>query len=216
MIRAAIFDLDGTLADTMPALREGMNAALRHYGCPEHTVEELYLCINYGSREFVRRAFPEDFPSDKIDEALAYYKSCYARVWHITKELYPGIRNMLDNLKRNNIRIGVVTNKMNDITQLLIVQLFGEGYFDAVIGQGLYATKPDPAAPLAMLAGFGVKPEEAAFIGDSHIDIRTAKNVGCAPIGVAWGYRPEEVLMEEGAAAVAHTAEELEKILLSI
>ena len=216
MIRAAIFDLDGTLADTMPALQNAMNAALHHFGCPERTREELLLCINYGSREFVRRAFPVDFPAERIDEALACYKSFYAHSWTMTETPFSGIMKMLATLKDRNIRIGCVTNKMEDITQQLMVRLFGEKFFDAVTGQGPFPPKPDPASTLAQLAGFGVLPEEAAFIGDSHIDMRTGKNAGCIPVGVAWGYRPEAVLRAEGAAEIAKTPEELQTILLSL
>ena len=213
MIRAAIFDLDGTLADTMDALREGMNMALVHYGCNERTREELLECINYGSREFVRRAFPADFPPDKIDEALIYYKARYAEVWQKTEEPYPGIYELLDRLKALGFKLGVVTNKMHEITVSLVEKLFGDGYFDAVIGQGPYEPKPDPESTLAVLAAFGVGADEVAFVGDSHIDMRTAKNSGLMAIGVSWGYRSESVLWDEGADAVAHDAEELFDIL---
>lgn len=216
MIHAAIFDLDGTLADTLPALLEGVNAALRHYGYPERSREELLLCINYGARELVRRAFPPDFPPERLDEAYDYYKECYARVWDLTTAPFDGIPEMLKNLKQNGIRIGCVSNKMDDITQKLVCRLFGEGFFDAVTGQAAFPTKPDPASTLDLLKRFGTLPEDAAFIGDSHIDMRTGKNAGCTPIGVAWGYRPESVLYEEGAAAVAHTPGELEKLLLAL
>lgn len=215
MIRAAIFDLDGTLADTMDALREGMNMALVHYGCKERSREELLECINYGSREFVRRAFPEDFPPEKIDEALIYYKARYAEVWQKTEEPYPGIRELLDKLKSLGFKIGIVTNKMHEITVPLAERMFGAGYFDAVIGQGPYEPKPAPDSTLAVLKQFGVEQSEAVFIGDSHIDMRTAKNSGIAAIGVAWGYRSESVLWDEGADAVAHDAEELFEILMS-
>ena len=213
MLRAAIFDLDGTLADTMEALGEGMNRALAHYGCPQRTREELLECINYGSREFVRRAFPADFPQDKIDEALIYYKARYAEVWQKTEVPYPGVYELLDKLKALGFKIGVVTNKMHEITVPLTEKLFGEGYFDAVIGQGPYEPKPDPASTMAVLEAFGVEQSEAAFIGDSHIDMRTAKNSGLTAIGVAWGYRPESVLWDEGADAVAHDADELFELL---
>jgi len=178
MIRAAIFDLDGTLADTMPALREGMNMALAHYGFAEKSREELLLCINYGSREFVRKAFPDDFPEEKLDEALAFYEDCYAQVWQKTDTLYPDIRELCDKLKALGFKLGVITNKMHFITVPLVEKLFGKGYFDDVIGQGEFPTKPDPVSTLVMLSRFGVEPCEAAFIGDSHIDMRTAKNAG--------------------------------------
>ena len=126
MIRAAIFDLDGTLADTMPALREGMNMALAHYGFAEKSREELLLCINYGSREFVRKAFPDDFPEEKLDEALAFYEECYAQVWQKTDTLYPDIRELCDKLKALGFKLGVITNKMHFITVPLIEKLFGK------------------------------------------------------------------------------------------
>ena len=215
MIRAAIFDLDGTLADTMDALREGMNMALVHYGCEPRSREELLECINYGSREFVRRAFPDDFPPEKIDEALIYYKARYAEVWQKTEVPYPGVYELLARLKALGFKIGIVTNKMHEITVPLAERLFGKDFFDGVIGQGPYEPKPDPASTLAMLEAFGIDQSEAAFIGDSHIDMRTAKNSGLAAVGVAWGYRSETVLWDEGADAVAHDAEELLEILTS-
>ena len=213
MIRAAIFDLDGTLADTMDALREGMNMALEHYGCEQKSREELLECINYGSREFVRRAFPADFPPEKIDEALIYYKACYAKVWQKTEEPYPGIRELLDKLKALGFKLGVVTNKMNEITVPLVEKMFGEGYFDAIIGQGPYEPKPDPASTRAVMEMFGVAEDETVFVGDSHIDMQTAKNSELMAVGVAWGYRSESVLWDEGADAVAHDADELFEIL---
>lgn len=212
-IKAAVFDLDGTLANTIPALAVSVNKTLKLYGRSEKTEQELYHCINYGTRELIRRAFENTLDESTLDEAVKAYMDFYNKDFIITEKPYSGIKEALEELKGRGIKLGVLTNKPHEITLKLIDIIFGENYFDAVLGQGHYPPKPDPAASRFIAEKLGVKADEVLFIGDSHIDVRTAKNAGFHFAGAAWGYKPKQALIDEGAVYIAENREDIIKIL---
>ncbi len=211
-IKAAIFDLDGTLCDTIPAITEGINRTRKIYGLPTHSESDVLTYINYGSRELVRRAFPE-FPEEKVGEILSEYTSQYGQCYMITKEAYPGIKEILASLKEKGIKLAVLTNKMDGITQEIIYDVFGRDTFLYIVAQGMFPPKPDPQSANYLLEKLSVSREETVLIGDSHIDIRTAKNAGLHSIGVSWGYRTPEILISEGAERIAETAYDIPAII---
>jgi len=215
-IKAAVFDLDGTLADTMPALAVSVNKTLALYGRGKKTEKELYQCINYGTRELIRRAFDNTPEESMLDEAVKAYMDFYKEDFIITKEPYSGILQLLESLRGRGIKLGVLTNKPHEITLKLIDIIFGENYFDAVLGQGPFPPKPDPAASRFIAEKLGVRAEEVLFVGDSHIDVRTAKNAGFHFAGAGWGYKPKQTLIDEGAEYIAENREEIIKILIRI
>lgn len=220
MIRAAIFDFDGTLANTVSALREGINLTMQKYGYPEHTDEEIRMFIGNGARELVRRAMPADFRQDEaqVSRVLADYHGFYGTVYLHTDRLYDGLSDLLRFLDDGmGLRLGVLSNKNDAVLKNLVGQLLPDMPHVAV--QGVLEgkpTKPHPYLAGLIADALGVKPEECVMIGDSDVDIRTAANAGMQHIGVAWGFRDENFLRENGAERIAHSPQELKRILLSL
>ncbi|MBQ7172550.1 MAG: HAD family hydrolase [Clostridia bacterium] len=215
-MRAVVFDFDGTIANTIPALRTAVNRALEELGFPTHTDEEVRTYVNYGSREMVRRALPAERREDQglIDRATELYNKYGAEACFITKEPYPGVGELFLRLKQKEYAIGVLSNKHDPVLQKITPAILPKGSFDAIQGvaPGL-PTKPDPALTLRILEKLGVDAKDAVFVGDSEIDLFTAENAGLYHIGVTWGYKDEADLIAAGAKHLAHTAEELETLI---
>ncbi|MBO5111038.1 MAG: HAD family hydrolase [Clostridia bacterium] len=205
MIKVAIFDLDGTLADTMGDLMTAMNGMLRELGFPTRTKEELLTFINNGAYRFVQHSLPEAIQEDELIMATAletysrHYAKCYVEKTHA----YAGIEEALRTLQHSNVRLAVLSNKQDEFVKNIIKKLFPADLFEEVHGQLEYPAKPDPTAALAIAKSMGVLPEECIFCGDSDVDIKTAKNAGMVPLGVSWGYRAPAVLREVGATLIA-------------
>ena len=219
MIRAVIFDFDGTIADTIFAIREGVNMTMRQYGYPEHTYDEVQSFINNGARQLVLRAMPEDLRSDEAlwDRVFETYEECYGQTYMQTKEAYDGLPELIARLHEEGMKIGVLSNKEDLFVNNLTKQVLFPNTFDAV--QGVVPgqpTKPHPYLSNRTAESLGVKPEECIMIGDSDVDIATAYNAGMIHVGVSWGYRSEEILREKGAKYVAHTPDELYNIIKNI
>lgn len=211
MIKALIYDLDGTLADTLPSLCQAINMTMDHYGAPLRTCEDVRLAIGNGARMLVKRLLPDALANheDKVTEALLYYNARYAETY-TAADCYGGIQDAVTALCHRGYTSAVLSNKPDKYTVALCRILFPENTFALTQGQqeGV-PTKPDPTAPLSIAARLGVKPEECAFIGDSEVDIRTAKNAGMMSVGCAWGYRSADDLRAEGADAVIDTPDQL-------
>ena len=211
MIKALIYDLDGTLADTLPSLCQAINMTMDHYGAPLRTCEDVRLAIGNGARMLVKRLLPDALSNheDKVTEALLYYNARYAETY-TAADCYDGIQDAVTALCHRGYVSAVLSNKPDKYTVALCRILFPENTFALTRGQqeGV-PTKPDPTAPLSIAARLGVKPEECAFIGDSEVDIRTAKNAGMMSVGCAWGYRSADDLRAEGADAVIDTPDQL-------
>lgn len=211
MIKALIYDLDGTLADTLPSLCQAINMTMDHYGAPLRTCEDVRLAIGNGARMLVKRLLPDALANheDKVTEALLYYNARYAETY-TAANCYDGIQDAVTALCRRGYTSAVLSNKPDKYTVALCRILFPENTFALTRGQqeGV-PTKPDPTAPLSIAARLGVRPEECAFIGDSEVDIRTAKNAGMMSVGCAWGYRSADDLRAEGADSVIDTPDQL-------
>lgn len=217
MIKAAIFDLDGTLLDTMNDLLTAMNRMLRELGFKERTYDELLMFINRGARMFVGRSLPEgsitSFDDPLVDRALAVYARHYKECCLDTTHPFEGVPEAVAALRAAGIKVGVLSNKQDAFVKETIAKLY-PGAFDSVHGQLDLPEKPDPAPALAVAAELGAAPEECAFIGDSDIDIKTGVNAGMLPVGVTWGYRSEECLLDAGAKLIIHRPDELVTSLL--
>ena len=213
MAYGIIFDLDGTLADTMDDLKTAVNSTLTILGYETRTKFELLNFINNGSRELVRRSLPtavqtEDFI---IDSALSIYKGEYEKCFCEKTREYVGMGEVLAKLKAQGFRLGVLTNKPDFFAKTIIKKLFGEQAFDFVLGQTDIPHKPDPAGAFIVAKAMGVKPHKCIFVGDSDVDIKTAQNAGMRSIGVAWGYRSVDLLNETGANFIAENTAEIEE-----
>jgi len=218
MKKAIIFDLDGTLADTIPAITEGINRAMKRLGYPERNEEEIRSFINYGARHLIRCAIPRDYWDDDaaIDHALEVYNGTYGEVVLLTDKPYDGMRELVKRLHKD-YKIGVLSNKQDVYVKQLSQLLLGEENYDAAQGVAPgHPTKPHPYLPEKIAAELGIATQDCIMIGDSDIDLLTAQNAGMTHIGVAWGFRSEEFLLEKGATTIAHTPEELETLIRSI
>ena len=218
MIKAVIFDLDGTLADTICDLRNAMNEMLEHFGFEKRSYDEIRNAICYGQREFVARSVPHDKRGDEelITRCQKYYSECYNKCYNDNTLPYPGLREMLRDLSEKGIRTAVVTNKSHGHALEVCSKCFPDAVFSLVLGYtGEFPTKPDPASALYAARVMDADVCECVFVGDSDVDIKTGINAGMHTVGVSWGYRDEALLRESGAEAVAHSADELYDILTS-
>jgi phosphoglycolate phosphatase len=216
-IKAAIFDLDGTLADTIEAIRDAINLTMKEYGYPPHTYEEIREYIGNGAKNLVLRSMPAEAAADAEQHARVFltYQDNYDRGHLATDRCYDGMPDLIAALHQSGVRLAVLSNKQDRHVQGLIAQLFPRGEFSVIMGQMDHLPKkPDPTVPLMIAEQLGVAPYECAFVGDSEVDIRTAKNAGMPAIGVSWGYRDRELLIAEHPDALAATPDELSQILL--
>ena len=218
MIKAAIFDFDGTLADTIPAIRVAMNATMRRYGFSELTDEQVIAAINHGSRSLIKNTMPPHQQADEaeVDRVFSTYMVEYGKTHLDTKVAYHGIPELLRFLDDGlGLRLGVLSNKNHPLLVGLVEQIFPDLPHLAV--QGVLdgcPTKPHPYLASRVSEALGVKPGECVMIGDSDVDFLTAKNAGMQHVGVTWGYRDEETLRAAGATEIAHTPFELRQILI--
>ena len=214
MYKGVLFDLDGTLADTFSDISNAANTLLIRYGYPTRSREELLAAISFGRREFIQRILPSSVDDSMIQQAFDSYTDYYSVHFMDTTSPYDGLIELITKLRENGYRIAVVTNKAHPNAVQMIEHIFPKGLFDGVWGLSTLPPKPDPTIALTAAHAIGVSPSECYMVGDSELDILTALNAGMTPVGVSWGYRPVEVLKETGAELIAHTAAELEAILL--
>ena len=211
MIRAVIFDFDGTIADTIPAIAEGINLTMERHGYPTHTEAEVRSYINNGPRMLIRRALPKELQDDEylLDGVLSDYDRIYKKVCEHTDKPYSGIEEVVLALRAKGILIGVLSNKQDHLLGQMVEAVL-PGTTDAV--QGSLAnrpTKPDPYLTNRILSSLGVSAQECVIVGDSDVDIKTAEAIGCPHIGVTWGYRDEEFLRKNGAKVIVDTPKKL-------
>ncbi len=216
-MKGILFDLDGTLADTLDDLGASMNRMLVHFGCPVRSRTEIIQAICYGQREFVRRSLPPSRAENSqfLDEAQRYYANDYHHHFMDSTVAYPGLLPVLTDLRKEGFQLAVVTNKAQNHAVSVIDKLFPVGLFDIVLGQSTLPPKPDPTASLKAAKTMGILPEACWFVGDSDVDMQTGQNAGMIPLGVSWGYRSAELLRSSGAAAIADTPEQLYRLLLA-
>ena len=211
MYHTIIFDLDGTLADTLHSIAYFANAALAHFGYPIIEEEAYKLLVGNGADNLVRRMLER--AGDTSDEAFFNVSRMYNKTYdenalYLT-EPYPGICELLDNLKQDGCRLGVLSNKPHNTTAKIVESLFGKKFFDICCGkQEGMPKKPDPTALFDILRKLDAVPEESVFAGDSSVDMQTGRNGGLFPIGVLWGFRGREELEQNGAGLiVSHPSE---------
>ena len=212
MIKCCIFDLDGTLLDTLPTIKYHLNNTLSAYGLPDATDADTKVYIGDGAYQLIYRAFTARGVSDPdvIQKALTEYKAAYDASPYYLTTVYDGIVEMLDRLCAAGVTLAVLSNKP-DLAAGLVVEKFLSGKFDVVRGgRDGVALKPDPTAALDMLAELGFSPGECAFIGDTSVDITTGKNMGAAiSVGVLWGFRDRAELAAAGADVIVDAASDI-------
>ncbi|MCD8357252.1 MAG: HAD-IIIA family hydrolase [Clostridia bacterium] len=199
MKNAVIFDLDGTLLNTLGDLRGAVNYALSLRRLPPRSTDEVRRFVGNGVRNLMRRALPAGTEDTEIDAALADFKQYYAEHIRDSTVPYDGIPELLVILRKRGIKIGVLSNKIDSATQELIHHFF-RGKVDVVFGEHEdVPRKPDPTSCKIVMEKLGRKPEEVLYVGDSGTDMKTAKNAGLTAVGVTWGFRDQDDLIHNGA-----------------
>lgn len=213
-IQAVVFDLDGTLLDTIADLAGAINRSLAACGMPTHTVDECRGFVGGGIREAVRRALPPDSGEALIDRVLTLYRDDYP--FHCAEQTrpYPGIGALLERLTGRGIPLGVLSNKTEATAQKVVHTFFPDVPFHCVLGRAEgRPLKPHPDAAAPVLAALGLPAGAVAYVGDSGTDIVFAKAAGMLPVAAPWGYRSREELVREGAALVPGSPAELYDLL---
>lgn len=233
-IRAVLFDLDGTLLDTLADVATAANAALHECGFPGHPVGAYRRLLGGGVHRLFADALPAEARSDEqIERCVAAFRTQYDRVWNATTQPYPGIVELVDELRRRGVVLAVLSNKPHHFTRECIAAHFSDGGLDSttgivpsaalgpaigpfrfVVGQRSgVPVKPDPASALELAGALGVSPEDVLYLGDTSIDMQTARGAGLRPIGVLWGFRDRSELVSSGAESVIAAPAELLDLL---
>jgi phosphoglycolate phosphatase len=207
-IRLVIFDLDGTLLDTIDDIAEASNRVYGRRGLAPFSIAEMKTLVGEGAEELVRKAFAaQGRPAPTTDEMAGIimdYRGEYEALWRAHSRPYPGIPELLDALSARGVKLAVLSNKAQMFTDLMARELLPGCPFDIIRGAlpGV-PLKPDPAPAMAIAAELGAAPAACAFVGDTSIDMRTARAAGMLAVGALWGFRTAEELLENGAEVLA-------------
>jgi phosphoglycolate phosphatase len=208
-----MFDLDGTIADTIYSIKDAVNMALTKHSFPERSYDEVKMAIGNGARKLIERSLPESVrdDADTLEAVFCDYEYFYEETY--TKlECYSGMYESMISLKEKGYTLAVLSNKQDAFVKKIIDVLFEVGTISMVLGQTDMPKKPDPFVPLMIAKELGIAPEECAFIGDSEVDVRTGLNAGMGSVGVSWGYRDRSALEAEGAHVIVDDPRELLEI----
>ena len=211
-----IFDLDGTLLNTIGDLAASVDYVMRSRNLPEHTDAEYRQMVGGGIKRLVERALPEDLAQDEayVEECVAQFRRYYVDNIDRYTEPYDGMHSLLAELRAHGVKVAVASNKFQHGTDRLVAKFFGDIDFVAIEGNREGAPlKPDPQIVHNILQIANVNPERAIMVGDSGIDIRTARAAGIESVGVAWGFRFAEELYDAGATKVVSTTSQLRNLL---
>ena len=215
MIQNLIFDLDGTLLNTLSDLRDSTNYALKKFDFPVRSTEEIRNFVGNGLRMLIRRAVPNETDEETVDRVLAEMKAHYREHYHDGTVPYDGILPFLTEMKKRGFHMAIVSNKADPMVQLLRTLYFDDLISVAVGELEGIARKPAPDMVEIAMQRLGCTAENAVYIGDSEVDIETAKNAGLPCLSVGWGFRDEKTLRHAGANKVCHSPAELQKTLMS-
>ena len=216
MYKACIFDLDGTLTDTLESLTYSVNGTLQELGLASITHEQCRAFVGNGARRLIEDSLKAagDKEASRIEEAMEAYGRIFKQYCTYRVAPYPGIVEMLQTLKDMGMKLAVLSNKPHLQTKDVVASFFADEIFTWVQGQqeGI-PRKPDPAAVFAIMDKLQVSKEECLYIGDSEVDMQTGCAAGVDTIGVTWGFRSKEVLSENGATYIVDKAEEIVSIV---
>ncbi len=204
--KAILFDLDGTLLNTLTDLAHAMNATLEAMGFAPHPVEAYKYFVGDGVENEAKRALPKDrLGPHTISECVELARAEYARCWHENTRPYHGIGELLGNLTQRGVVMAILSNKPDDFTKLMVERLLPDRQFEIVRGaiDGV-PIKPDPAAALAIAKQLKIPPKNFLYLGDTNTDMKTAINAGMHPVGATWGFRTADELTQNGAKTLIH------------
>ncbi|MBU9724827.1 HAD family hydrolase [Diplocloster modestus] len=216
MWKAVLFDLDGTLADTLKSLHYCTNRSLEYCGLAGHPMEAYKTMVGDGAAKLLERALiaAGDTQLKNMEKITAKYKEVFAKDCMYEVKPYDGIPELLDTLKERGIKIAVLSNKPHAQTINVVETLFGKGYFDHVQGQqeGI-RRKPYPDGALAIAAEFGIEPADCLYLGDTNTDMQTGNAAGMHTVGVTWGFRDREELEANHAQDIIDYPMDLRRLL---
>jgi phosphoglycolate phosphatase len=215
---AVLFDLDGTLLDTLEDLADAVNAALTALGFPSHPLEAYRYFVGDGVETLMRRTLPAQAATDGLllARAIDLQRTEYRDRWHVKTRAYPGIPQLLEALEHRHVRMAILSNKPDAFVEELVRHFFPETRFEVSRGaRPGVPVKPDPGSALEVAAEMRVRPADFLYLGDTNTDMRTALGAGMMPVGALWGFRTERELRESGAVEMIARPMDLVDLLRS-
>lgn len=211
--QAIIFDLDGTLLNTLEDLMDSVNFALRQFQMPERSLEQIRRSVGNGVRRLMELSVPERLQNPEFEEVFQAFQTHYTEHCNDKTQLYPGIDLLLRRLKARGVKMAIVSNKYHEAVQELKEMYFKE-YLSVAIGEkeGI-RKKPAPDTVIEALRELEITKEQAVYVGDSDVDLKTAANSGMDCLSVTWGFRTKEELLEAGATVMINDPEEILKFV---
>ena len=214
-IQAVLFDMDGTVLDTLDDLYDSVSHSLARFSLPPVSRRDVRSALGNGAEYLIRHCVPSDCSDKLTEEVLAYYKPWYNAHCRIKTKPYDGILPAMATLREHGLRLAVISNKPDPAVQDLSAAFF-PGLLELSVGESASVRrKPAPDTVLAAAAKMGLAPESCVYVGDSEVDIATARNAAMACLSVTWGFRDEPELLAAGASVLIRTPEELTALLLS-
>ena len=211
MYKTYIFDLDGTLLNTIGDLAASTNYALRQYRMPEHTIDDVRRFVGNGVGKLIERAIPEGLANPQYEDVLATFRKHYMLHSLDTTAPYPGIESLLHSLRSHGCNVAVVSNKFYNATVELCRHFFADTVEVAIGERENIRRKPAPDTVFEAMRQLGVSGEDTVYVGDSDVDVATARNSGIPCISVLWGFRDRDFLIEHGATTFVNTPEDILK-----
>ncbi len=211
--QTAIFDMDGTILETLEDMCASVNVTMDHVGYPRRTMDEVRRFVGNGAAKLIERCMPAGAEDPRYPAALEFYRAYYDTHAQIKTGPYPGIPELLNKLSHEGVRLAVVSNKPDEAVRALTERYF-PGVFPVAIGnRDGWATKPAPDSVYEAMRLLGARRESTVYVGDSDVDVDTARNAGLDSVIVTWGFRDEDFLRAHGAQHLAHNADELYEML---
>ena len=211
--QTAIFDMDGTILETLEDMCASVNVTMDHVGYPRRTMDEVRRIVGNGAAKLIERCMPAGAEDPRYPAALEFYRAYYDAHAQIKTGPYPGIPELLNQLSREGVRLAVVSNKPDEAVRALTERYF-PGVFPVAIGnRDGWATKPAPDSVYEAMCLLGARRESTVYVGDSDVDVDTARNAGLDSVIVTWGFRDEDFLRAHGAQHLAHNTDELYEML---
>lgn len=211
--QTAIFDMDGTILETLEDMCASVNVTMDHVGYPRRTMDEVRRFVGNGAAKLIECCMPAGAEDPRYPAALEFYRAYYDAHAQIKTGPYPGIPELLNQLSREGVRLAVVSNKPDEAVRALTERYF-PGVFPVAIGnRDGWATKPAPDSVYEAMCLLGARRESTVYVGDSDVDVDTARNAGLDSVIVTWGFRDEDFLRAHGAQHLAHNTDELYEML---
>jgi phosphoglycolate phosphatase len=213
--KAILFDLDGTLLDTLEDLGNAANRVLGKYDFPTHPLDTYRYFVGDGATVLMKRALPENKrDDDTVGACVRTFREDYGKGWNVKTRPYDGVTEMLDALTASGLKMAVLSNKPDEFTKRCVTEFLPKWNFDMVLGQSnLMPLKPDPKGALEIAKCLNIIPSHFIYLGDTAIDMKTATAAGMYPVGALWGFRTEKELLENGAQALIKRPQEILNLL---